>query len=244
MNRKKLVVAMDAQSEAIVERHFVEAYFGEHYCLLVGILVEGEPEPAQAVPNTLALREAWQNTPSPAKVQWHRDRVLGPCELFQELKYADALLMRHSLLQRMLSQQPCLTESLSYGPVILLPDSTAAIHQVVLIFDGSQAALMAIKQFVSLFPNLCQQSQATAILPCEGSNITGDAGQERLLIEYLRFHFADLGIHKVCETDEHMIPSVVDLSQPMVIIGSGSHLNYLLDQTPASNLTQVLHWAQ
>jgi len=247
MHRKKISIALPPETDASLEVNFIEHFFTEMNCQLVGLLVEKPTASSSLVSVVDSIKARWNSAFSGgnrAHVQFHlqSEEVLEKEELDRILHFSDAFIIRRSVLRRIQHKLPLLQEGIHYGPVVLLPDALDEVKQVILHYDGTHAAWLAIKEFVSLFPKLCRQLPITAIIPCSGDSIGGDSQQERSLIDYLRFHFQDLGIHKVCDVDDHNLSVAIDFSQPAIMVGSGNQLNYLIDRNLTEEMVQMVHW--
>lgn len=93
----------------------------------------------------------------------HKDIVLTAISsLIEESRFADALLISSDLFYENVSkEQPnfYLEEVLkrSECPVLLVPENYTAPEQVILMYDGSESSVFAIKQFAYVFPELAKK---------------------------------------------------------------------------------------
>lgn len=246
MQRKKIVIAFDPRRPVVTQRQFLQSYFSALDSLMVGLPI-GPPMAPQELRATLkAVRHSWEH-PHDAGV-WgmpfilHDHSVVDPDTLHRELAYADALLINRALWAQMIRLYPDYLEALACGPVIILPEAEAPLKQVVLIYDGTHESLLALREFVFLFPSLCHDADATLLIPSHGPCITGSPQEERGLMEYLQGHFHSVAMQKVCTADAHIVPKVIDLTIPTLLVGSGTHLHDPIHDTQGSPLQQF--WQQ
>ena len=88
-------------------------------------------------------------------------------------------------------------------PVIIVPEDFNFPNSIILAYDGSKSSVFAIKQFVNLFPEMCNLK--TFLL------YAGEDKQEipdQVLIEELTArHFGNLTITKLCSDNTNNIPN-------------------------------------
>lgn len=161
----------------------------------------------------------------------HKEDGCTPEQLLKETQYADLLVIsqqnyaatvRNSegvslLISQMLEKCGC--------PVLVLPEQSPEIDQVVLTFDGSTAAMNGIKQFSYLLPELGRTLPITVLTTYDPSHMPS-AQEEKLFIEYLRQHFDNLALHKLIDGAEHTLLRVVGLSpRTLMVVNNPSPQN-------------------
>ncbi|HAA12114.1 MAG TPA: hypothetical protein DCE41_10610 [Cytophagales bacterium] len=247
MHRKKISIALPPTGDTSLEIEFIDRYFTETSCQLTGLLVEEPTTSSSLISLVDSLKAHWNSSFSGGNrtqihFQLQSEEVLTVEELDRIIHFSDAFIIRRNLLRSIQNKLPLLKEGMHYGPMVLLPEASNELKQVILHYDGTPEAWLAIKEFVGLFQKLCRQVPITAVMPCTGDTIGGDSQEERSLIDYLRFHFNDLGIHKVCDVDDYNLSVAIDFSQPAILVGSGNQLNYLIDRNLTEEMVQLAHW--
>lgn len=129
----------------------------------------------------------------------HRDTEKnGVFELEKETRFADLLFLsedRFYANQGFSQPNAILEESLHRAecPVVLIPEASKAVEQLILAYDGSTEAMFAIRQLVMLMPGLCQLPATLVYIDEKGREIP----DEQLLTEYLARHFPDLTVESL-----------------------------------------------
>jgi len=151
----------------------------------------------------------------------HKDDGCLPHELIRETQYADLLIINQETYNAMVINEG---ESIPFRilleiagcPVLVLPKDMAKIEQIVMTFDGTAIAMRGIKQFSYLLPDIGNQLPVTVLTTYseEGPpNI-----EEKLFIEYLKQHFTNLALHRLCNDTEHTIYSAVGVDATTLLV--------------------------
>lgn len=105
--------------------------------------------------------------------------------------FADLLIIHQSLIQKA-------DFTADFGihscPVMVLPNMYESINHVLLTLDGSPKSVASIKQFAQLFPNKLRNTDVTLVFFMDTDF---EAGDEMLLIEYLKQFCEKLGVLKI-----------------------------------------------
>jgi hypothetical protein len=152
----------------------------------------------------------------------HQDGGTTLEALMHETRYADLLVI---------SQETYLASTPSGGqllpvsrvlekcdcPVLVVPPQPAALEQVVLTFDGSARAMGGIKQFAYVLAGITQKLPVTVLATYTDSNEL-TASEEKLFIEYLKQHFRNVALHRICENSERTLLSAVGLNENSLVV--------------------------
>jgi len=255
MLRKKILICLSASDDALLENSFIEQNLRHPHNLIVKfhlesiqsnrVLVEAGTGSAVAPSNMNG-----QSNHFTQLTNGHGDvHTLGGAgskrqmiysnsikELLSECQFADLLIIRKSNYDSQCThygQKKNLREVLSKTdcPVLVVPDDHSKVEQILLVYDGSHNALNAIKLLRITMAPLGRELPVTVIIPCSKNNGLSST-QEKMLIEYLRLHFKDLGIHKVCEESVHTLQfAIYPDKNPLMVVNDPDHaLPDFLDQ--------------
>ncbi|HLI93012.1 MAG TPA: universal stress protein, partial [Puia sp.] len=111
-------------------------------------------------------------------------------------------------------------EILRHGesPVLLLPDGSGLPNQLVMAYDGSASSVHAIRQFVYLFPELCDRPVTVVNLV---ENPAGPMPDSGLLYEWLVQHFKGVALLQLpMTTEDFLVTWMGDKDAPWLIAGS------------------------
>ncbi|WP_164674929.1 hypothetical protein [Anditalea andensis] len=151
----------------------------------------------------------------------HKDEGCMPQELIRETQYADLLIINQETYNATVINEG---ESIPFRillelagcPVLVLPKDIANIEQVVMTFDGTAIAMRGIKQFSYLLPDVGNRLPVTVLTTyCEEGP---PSIEEKLFIEYLKQHFTNLALHKLCDDTEHTIYSAVGVDANTLLV--------------------------
>ncbi len=245
MNRKKILLCLNGSDDGHLETGFIERNLEHPRNLVVRFhleaispeeVLETQPAPTNQVNgkhnhplsyysnvlNGQADVHTLAGSSSSKRQVIHSTSVK---ELLTECQFADLLIIRKANyestclhygnkkeMRDLLKKSDC--------PVLVIPDEISDIEQVLLIYDGSIQALNAIKTLRMTMNSLCREMPVTIIITCfNNGNLSSN--EEKMLIEYLRLHFKDLGIHKVCEESAHTLQFAVDPEKnPLLVINT------------------------
>ncbi len=103
-------------------------------------------------------------------------------------------------------------------PVVIAPDSFNGIEEIVFAYNGSAAAMYAIKQFTYLFPELSNKKATLLIVAEEGSDIKN----EIWLKEWLDDHYEDVAIdiHQDPKTGAALLEELFSRDNAMIVMGA------------------------
>lgn len=151
----------------------------------------------------------------------HKEDGCLPHELVRETHYADLLVINQETYNATVINDG---ESIPFRilleiagcPVLVLPKDMSNIEQVVMTFDGTAAAMRGIKQFSYLLPDIGISLPVTVLTTYseEGPPLM----EEKLFIEYLKQHFTNLALHKLCDDNEHTMYSAVGINASTLLV--------------------------
>lgn len=184
----------------------------------------------------------------------HRDKGLPETDLLQETRFADLLITDATLnfaahyaetpssfVKDILSKSEC--------PVVVAPDRFQPVDEMIFLYNGSAAALFALKQFTYLFPQL--GNKKITILQVNEAGSWQDPDKFKLK-EWLKNHYTDL--HFEAQTgniDNILFDSLFDRKNIFLIMGAygrsaisvffkPSHADRLIKKIPHPLF--IAHW--
>lgn len=244
MNRKKILICLNGQDDAQLELSFIQQQMNhpQHQIMrfhLENIMIEQLSEVSYL---SSAKSHSYQSKQIHASASHHpveqevaiekpskhkRQTVFSSSikELITESQYTDLMVIRSANFYADCSyygQQKPLYELLKRSgcPILVLPDQPCLIQQIVLIYDGNSASLATIKELRMVLAPICQDLPITVLIPCRKQDNPISANEEKMLIEYLRLHFKDLGVHKICEESAHTIHFTIDPDKKVLIVNN------------------------
>jgi len=115
--------------------------------------------------------------------------------VLEESRFADLLIMQATMkFDNQFEEAPTgfVKEVLASAecPVLVAPVSLAGIDEIVFAYDGSRAAVFAIKQFTYLFPELADKK---AIVLQVNKEDTMPVTEKEKLGKWLRMHYSSIG---------------------------------------------------
>lgn len=140
----------------------------------------------------------------------------------KESRYADMMLMSGESFYGNLgevSQQEYIEDALLKAecPVIILPEKTAAIDNLIIAYDGSSDSVFAFKQFTYLFPELCKLPAMVVYASDKGDTMPDLAYMEELCTR----HFTDLTFFQLeADAQRYFNTWIVNNGNALVIAGS------------------------
>ncbi|HXD78584.1 MAG TPA: hypothetical protein VN616_12290 [Puia sp.] len=144
-------------------------------------------------------------------------------EIRKESRFADLLLIssRH-FFENISADQPnaYMHEILHHSgsTVLLLPDEPVLPDELVFAYDGSDASLRAIRQFVYLFPELCSRRVTIVHLSRNKGEPIPDAA---FLKEWLTGHFREIELLELAMDKKEFFASwMAGRAHPWLIAGS------------------------
>ncbi len=253
MDRKKIVIGFAGGTFDKQEIDFTFKFLPNKHMLYVGAVInelEGVPQvlPCQGANCSGGGQACVQKKERKARQQLykyladkceelgcrhiiHKEEGCQPHELIRETQYADLLIISqqtyNAYVKRAHEEKPVPFRKLLENvgcPVLVLPENSREIEQVVMTFDGTAAAMRGIKQFSYLLPELGGNLPVTVLTTyCEEEP---PFMEEKLFIEYLKQHFANLAVHKLNDETEHTIYSAVGLNtRTLMVVNNPSPRN-------------------
>lgn len=144
-------------------------------------------------------------------------------ELRKETRFADLLILGTEVFYENLGttkMNDYLKDALHTAecPVVVVPEKFYFPKRNILSYDGSASSVYAIKQFIYLFPELCDQK---TVLVFVGNDKETEFPEEDYIKELTARHFSDLTLYKL-ETDPKKYFSTWVNEEKGVILVSGA----------------------
>jgi len=250
MNRKKILLVLNGQEYSTQEMQFALQHYTVLGSLLVGMLLqELLPEhgkhavtPDHYKQHLLDLLNKQANLKAVRFTMQPGPHHLN--DLLRESHYADLAVLQQETFEQLcgLAKQKGLPDLLRLVscPVVVLPETPAPVSQLVLLSNGCPESMGTIKAFINLFPHLCRELPTTLLLQKENCQVR-DLESEKALVDYLRYHFKDLAVHKWCDDTAHTLRYAVDPAQHALLVHEGYDTAELPANLHTHNMTRVLN---
>ncbi|WKN31583.1 hypothetical protein PZB74_21800 [Porifericola rhodea] len=260
MNRKKILICLDVADEGEMEEHFIQTHLHHPENLLLTFyldnLIHSQENELSLVDHANALRHSaigkQQITSSGKNSKKLSTANHSLKDILNESQYADLLLINETNyhayclyygqarpMEQLLKKASC--------PLLVIPNKKSLIEQILLIYDASPMALITTQSLNFSLHHLCRKLPVTILLPCLSSHTLFSAQEEKILIEYLRLHFGNLGIHKVCEASSHTLPYALEPNRNLLLVSQSPTSDlpeFLQQELEAIRLTQSFHYFQ
>lgn len=122
---------------------------------------------------------------------------LSAYELHKQSVYADLLVLSYKVFLNPVTNKP--DNSFIYQilkgcrcPVLILPDETTQIDNIIFTYDGKESSVFAIRAFSSLFSSTMREKEVTVltVMPSAEEEIKN----EKLLLELIKQHYHNIGV--------------------------------------------------
>lgn len=142
-------------------------------------------------------------------------------QLSKETRFADLMIIGSEVFDTAGTGEPIeyLKKALhnTECPVMIVPEKFSYPSQLILAYDGSDASVYAIKQFVYLFPGMCKLNTMLIYAGDEKHDIP----ERELIEEYSFAHFKNLAIRKIYSDDTKSFDQwVQEHWNPLLVSGS------------------------
>lgn len=159
----------------------------------------------------------------PQRLIFQRPEGASVKELLHDTRYADVLIISRENFLTNISykgQTMPLSQALAEAQclVLVVPAAWKALQEIMLIFDGHAASFAAIKKLVTAFPSLCLSLPTTLIVVQSKKLSLFSRQEEKMLIDYLKFHCHNLAVHKVCSASSHTIQAAMALNHNALLV--------------------------
>lgn len=186
----------------------------------VTIPTESAADEALLKTNIAKFEDMCRRLEIPYKVHDDSDGLVFE-EVKKESRFADLLLICSELFYQNLGKQPndYLKTILQMVecPVIIVPDSSRIPQSLVLLYDGSESSVFAIKQFAYQFPELCKKQTRLLYAGEESGNIPDQIYIEELALR----HYPNLIIETMpAKQGAHLQEWMDAHGNPLVVTGS------------------------
>ncbi|HVI45077.1 MAG TPA: hypothetical protein VM802_09405 [Chitinophaga sp.] len=167
-------------------------------------------------------------------------------EVVKESRYADLIVIDASssfswqpestptaFVREVLKQSEC--------PVVVAPESFDGIREIIFAYNGSNAAMFAIKQFTYLFPQLRHHTVKVLCVTGEGMPLKGD---EAKLKEWLNDHYEDVAFNVVEDNNIRagLLENLFARDKAFVVMGAFGRtaLGELFIPNPAETVVKLI----
>jgi len=227
--------------------------------LFVGMLVKdvsyintvssyiGEPVMAEVSPTQGFLNEEdhiitkvisqFESTARDTNVRYeiHNDFRLTAYEVVKQSTYADMLIMSYGVFYNYLTGKP--DTSILYQilkgskcPVLILPEGTNRIDNLIFTYDNKESSVFAIRAFSSLFSENMKDKIVSilSVMP----NADEEMKNEKLLLNLVKQHYNNVGIQLLegNNISKEISNFANNVQNPLVVMGAygRSHISNLL----------------
>ena len=237
--------------------------------LFVGMLVKdvsynntvsnyaGEPVMAEMAPSRGFLNEEdhvitdvisqFERTARDTNIRYeiYNDFRLTTHEVVKQSTYADMLILSYRIFYNYLTGKP--DTSILYQilkgskcPVLILPDGTNRVDNIIFTYDNKESSVFAIRAFSSLFSDNMKDKiiSILSVMP----NVDEEMKNEKLLLNLVKQHYNDVGIQLLegNNISKEISNFASNVQNPLVVMGAygRSHISNLLLPSVAQYLVK------
>lgn len=169
------------------------------------------------------------------KYEIYNDFRLTTLEVVRQTTYADMLILSYRVFYNYLTGKP--DTSILYQilkgskcPVLILPEGTKKIENIIFTYDNKESSVFAIRAFSNLFPGNSKDKIVSilSVMP----NVDEEIKNEKLLLNLVKQHYNNVGIqllegHNISKEISNFASNV---QNPLVVMGAygRSHISNLL----------------
>ncbi len=213
--------------------------------LFVGMVVKDislghyvdEPALADALPNNGILANddpditnlinVFEHTAKEANVSYeiHHDFGLTSREVVRQSTFADLLVLSYRAFLNDLTGEPDLSVLYqiikgSKCPVLILPETTNSIDNLIFTYDNKESSVFAIRTFSNLFSDNTRDKVVSilSVVP----NVDEEIKNEDLLMKLVKQHYSNVGIQMLEGDNISMEISTfaASVNNPLVVMGA------------------------
>lgn len=131
-------------------------------------------------------------------------------------QFADLVITQNETVKRF--SQNC-SDKASKGnvPVLILPNSLTKIHRIILIDDGTQSSLYAIKQFCQVFDKYCLTWEVS-LLDYVTQHSSKHLTQQKMMVDYLKTHCSTIAVHPFTGEQPDKLRTYLNVDQNTVVV--------------------------
>ena len=165
----------------------------------------------------------------------HNDFKLTTHEVVKHSTYADMLILSYGVFYNHLTGKP--DTSILYQilkgskcPVLILPEGTNKIDNIIFTYDNKESSVFAIRAFSSLFSGNMKEKiiSILSVMP----NVDEEIKNEKLLLNLVKQHYNNVGIQLLegNNISKEISNFANNVSNPLVVMGAygRSHISNLL----------------
>ena len=237
--------------------------------LFVGMLVKdvsyintvsnyiGEPVMAEVAPSKGFLNDEdhvitevisqFERTARDTNIRYeiYNDFRLTAFEVVKQSTYADMLILSYGVFYNYLTGKP--DTSILYQilkgskcPVLILPEGTSQIDNIIFTYDNKESSVFAIRAFSSLFAESMKNKiiSILSVMP----NVDEEIKNEKLLLNLVKQHYNNVGIQLLegNNISKEISNFAHNVQNPLVVMGAygRSHISNLLLPSVAQYLVK------
>lgn len=165
----------------------------------------------------------------------YNDFQLTAHEVVKQSTYADMLILSYRVFYNYLTGKP--DTSILYQilkgskcPVLILPEGTRRIDNIIFTYDNKESSVFAIRAFSNLFPSNAKNKIVSilSVMP----NIDEEIKNEKLLLNLVKQHYTNVGIQQLegNNISKEINNFASNVQNPIVVMGAygRSHISNLL----------------
>ncbi len=165
----------------------------------------------------------------------YNDFQLTAHEVVKQSTFADMLILSYRVFYNYLTGEP--DTSILYQilkgskcPVLILPEGTKKIDNIIFTYDNKESSVFAIRAFSNLFP--CNAKNKIVSILSVMPNIDEEIKNEKLLLNLVKQHYNNVGIQLLEGNDisKEINNFASNVQNPIVVMGAygRSHISNLL----------------
>lgn len=180
-------------------------------------LPENESRRKMCDDNILLFKEACAARDTKCKV--HRDRDVPFKEIIIESRFADLLIIdaRLSFSERFEPSPTSFAKKVLMDaecPVLIAPESTEPIQEVVFAYDGSKSSVFAMKQFTYIFPQF--RDRKVSLIEINEDDIVID--EQYKIKEWIKDHYTSYELVALVGDEQKRILEVLMAKENCIVV--------------------------
>ncbi len=173
----------------------------------------------------------------------HNNFELSPNDIAEQSTYADLLILSYELFFDFNTGKSDLSGiyhicKSSKCPVLILPEHTTRIDNIIFTYDNKESSVFAIKAFSSLFASTTRDKIVSILTVTP--NLEEEIKNEKLLLNLVKQHYHNVGIQLLegNNISKEIGNFAMGVRNPLVVMGSygRSHISNLITPSVAQNL--------
>lgn len=227
MSRKRIILCLDQPIDRDPVAKFVSRYFdNNHRIVRLNITAEKPYAKKLASVNNAQAGHSIANLPGHFACSVNEYVELDTIfkQICREARFSDLLIIGEAYYHWLCRWNECQEESAEkfifpHCPKLIVPLQEESIDQIIIVDDGHPETHYQIKYLSCMFSELCT-SIPTVLLTFQDDRNDMSVKEEKLWIDYLKIHFAELAVHRIEQRSNDILMFTNEFSGNVLLMGS------------------------